>query len=190
MKTRYLYPLAILFFFAMGYEALNAHCDMMEGPVIKDAQKAIETNNVNYVLKWVAPEGEKEVNEAFKLSIKVRDLSPEAKILSEKYFFETLVRIHLQSEGKSFSGVKPKGTPIDEVILAADKSIETGSMSQLENMVANGKLKELKKLFDIVLELSKYDVNDLPAAREYVESYVKFFHYAEGSDETHKCNHD
>ena len=29
----------------------SAHCDSYDGPVIKDAVKALETNNVNLVLK-------------------------------------------------------------------------------------------------------------------------------------------
>ena len=33
-----------------------AHCDTMDGPLIADAKRAIEKNNVNYVLKWVMPE--------------------------------------------------------------------------------------------------------------------------------------
>jgi hypothetical protein len=30
-----------------------AHCDTMEGPVIKAARKALETGNINLVLIWV-----------------------------------------------------------------------------------------------------------------------------------------
>jgi hypothetical protein len=32
---------------------LYAHCDSYDGPVIKDALKALETNNVSLVLKWI-----------------------------------------------------------------------------------------------------------------------------------------
>lgn len=30
-----------------------AHCDTMEGPVIKDAKLALDVNNINYALKWI-----------------------------------------------------------------------------------------------------------------------------------------
>jgi len=53
----------------------------MDGPVIKDAKIAIERNNVNYVLKWVRPENEAEVKDVFNHMMRVRELSPEAKIL-------------------------------------------------------------------------------------------------------------
>lgn len=35
--------------------AAEAHCDTMDGPTVKDALKAMETDNVNYALKWVQP---------------------------------------------------------------------------------------------------------------------------------------
>lgn len=31
----------------------SAHCDSYGGPTIKNAIKALETNNVNLVLKWI-----------------------------------------------------------------------------------------------------------------------------------------
>ena len=42
-------------------------------------------HNINYALKWVQPKAEKELKEAFELSMKVKDLSPESKQISEKY---------------------------------------------------------------------------------------------------------
>jgi hypothetical protein len=39
----------------------SAHCDSYDGPVIKDATKALETNNVNLVLKWITDEQEQEI---------------------------------------------------------------------------------------------------------------------------------
>ncbi len=183
MKKLFFFPAVLLFAFFSLNSISSAHCDSMEGPVIKDALKAIGNNNVNYVLKWVLPESEKEVSDAFKLSMEVRRLSPTARELSEKYFFEVLVRIHLASEGKPFTGVKPVGAHIDGNILAADKAIETGDLSPLEKLTPKAKTAELRKRFDNVMKLKNFDVNDLKAGREWVEAYVKFFHFAEGHQE-------
>ncbi|HEX9026553.1 MAG TPA: DUF6448 family protein [Clostridium sp.] len=161
----------------------SAHCDTMDGPTVADGKKAIESNNVNYVLKWVTPENEKEISEIFDLSMKVKDLSPEAKELSENYFFENLVRIHRAGEGVPFTGVKPSGTAIDEKVLAADKSIAVGNLSPLENLVEEDKMPELKERFEKVMDLKDYDVNDVEAGREYIEAYVSYFHFAEGEEE-------
>ena len=160
----------------------SAHCDTMDGPTVADGKKAMETNNVNYVLKWVMPEYEKEMSQIFDLSMKVKGLSPEAKSLSEKYFFENLVRIHRTGEGVPFTGLKPSGTPIDEMILAADKSIEAGNLSLLENLMEKDKMPELKERFEKVMALKNFDVNNVEAGREYIEAYVNFFKFAEGEE--------
>lgn len=172
-------------FFLGGYNIAFGHCDTMDGPVVKDAQKAIEFNNVNYVLKWVPADNEKELTQIFELAMKVRTLSPDAKELADMYFFETLVRIHRGGEGVPYTGIKAAGTPIDEKIAAADKSIEIGNLSLLENFVPKEKFPELKKRFDKVMSLKYFDVNNVPAGREYVEAYVQFFHFAEGGETEH-----
>jgi hypothetical protein len=155
----------------------------MDGPLIADAKKAILQNNVNYALKWVQASDEKEVSYAFNLMMKVRGLSPEAKELAEKYFYDTLVRIHRNGEGLPFTGVKPSGTPIDDKILAADKSIAAGNLSPLNGKVPEKDKAELKKRFEKVMSLKNFDVNNVKAGREYIEAYVQFFKFAEGEEE-------
>ena len=119
----------------------SAHCDTMEGPTVADGFKAMETNNVNYVLKWVQPKYEKEITEKFNLSMKVKDLSPSAKILAEQYFFSELVRVHRAGENAPFDGLKPYGTPIDVLLLAAAYFIDVcflsslGALIDLDNML-------------------------------------------------------
>jgi hypothetical protein len=166
-----------------------AHCDTMDGPLVKDARKALGQNNVNYVLKWVQPENENELKEAFHLTMKVRKLNSDAKALADQYFFETLVRIHRSGEGVPFTGVKPSGTPIDEKILAADRSIEIGNLTPLKGMVPEQMMPELEKRFTRVMSLRHYDENDVVAGRKYIASYVQFFKYAEGEEENHDAIH-
>jgi hypothetical protein len=50
-----------------------AHCDGMDGPVVKAAQKALETGNVNLVLIWVQKKDEDEIKKAFQKTLAVRD---------------------------------------------------------------------------------------------------------------------
>src|SRR5512147_1018908 len=77
-----------------------AHCDGLDGPVVKAAQKALETGNVNPVLIWVQKKDEGEIKQAFQKTLAVRKLNPQAKELADMYFFETLVRIHRAGEGE------------------------------------------------------------------------------------------
>jgi len=178
-----LVPLFTLSMLILTTNVTFAHCDTMDGPLIADARKALGQNNVNYVLKWVPVANESEIRDAFNLVMKVKGLSPEAKELSEKYFFDTVVRIHRSGEGVAFTGVKPSGTPIDEKVLAADKSIEIGNLSPLKNIVSKDLLQELTKRFNKVMSLKDFDVNNVAGGREYIEAYVQFFKFAEGENE-------
>jgi hypothetical protein len=65
-----------------------AHCDTMDGPVVKAAQKALETSNVNFVLIWVQQKDEPEIKKAFEKTLAVRKLSTEAKELADMYFLK------------------------------------------------------------------------------------------------------
>ena len=189
MKTKLILVISLVLLLVLPANFVRAHCDTKNGPVVGDAMKAIEQNNVNYVLKWIQAAYENEIKEAFELTMKVRVLSPDAEKLADNYFFETLVRVHRSGEGVPYTGVKPSGTPIDEKILAADKSIELGNLSPLKDLVTKDKFAELKKRFNKVMLLKNFDVNNVQAGREYIEAYVQFFHFAEGEEEGHNHGH-
>ena len=185
MKKSMLGIVAAVGIMVMSPLTASAHCDTMEGPTVADGFKAMDTNNINYVLKWVQPKYEKEITEKFNLSMKVKDLSPNAKVLAEQYFFSELVRVHRAGENAPFDGLKPYGTPIDEKVKAADKSIEVGNLSPLEGLLKKEKMPELKERFERVMSLKNFDVNNVEAGREYIEAYVMFFKFAEGEEEHH-----
>jgi len=185
VKKIFLAPLFIISLLILSTNVTFAHCDTMDGPLVKDAKIALEKNNMNYILKWVQPQFETEIKEAFILTMKVRNLNSDARILADKYFFETLVRVHRSGEGVPFTGVKPSGTPVDEKILAADKSIESGTLSPLVSIVPKEFLPELEARYKKVMSLKDFDLNDVKAGREYIEAYVQFFKFAEGEEEGH-----
>lgn len=189
MKKIRLFMLALALLLLVPSRMAFAHCDTMDGPVVLDAQKALEQGNVNIILKWVKPESEKELAGVFKLALKVRGLGLEARELADRYLFETLVRLHRSGEGVPFIGVKPVGTPIDEKIKAADQAIVTGNLASLEKLVPKDRILELRELFAKVLSLKKFAVDDVRAGREYIEAYVRFFHFAEGEAEGHAAHH-
>ena len=45
--------------------AASAHCDSFDGPVIKEAQKALQTNQVKLLYKWITPADEAEITALF-----------------------------------------------------------------------------------------------------------------------------
>jgi hypothetical protein len=104
---------AILFAIVLMWSAPGlTHCDTMDSPVIKAAQKALETGNVNLVPVWVQEKDEAEAKTAFDKALDVGKLGPKAKELADMYFFETLVRIHRAGEGAPYSGLKPNQADI------------------------------------------------------------------------------
>ena len=159
---------------------LAAHCDSMDGPVVKAAEKALETGNINLVLMWVRPQDEPEIRAAFSKVLEVRQLSPDAQALADYWFFETLVRVHRQGEGEPFTGLKPAGYEPQEGISAADRAIELGSVDRLAENLAEHTAMAIRERFDRVEVLRGYDSNNVPQGREWVEAYVEFIHFVEG----------
>jgi len=117
-----------LVLFAIGLfqtQQAIAHCDGLDGPVVKAAQKALEMGNVNLVLIWVQKTDGNEIEKAFQKTLAVRKLNRQAKELGDTYFFETLVRIHRAGEGAPYTGLKPAGRDLGPAIPTADKALET-----------------------------------------------------------------
>lgn len=156
-----------------------AHCDTMDGPVVKDAQIAFKKGDVAPVLKWVKKDAEQEIRSAFQTAVTERTKNPQNKEDSDKKFFETLIRIHRAGEGFSFTGLKPAGS-VEPIIADADKALETGSPIELTTKMAQHLTESVKARFDRVFELKKNKDESVEAGREYVEAYVEYVHYVEG----------
>jgi len=165
----------------LGASPARAHCDSLDGPVVKAAQRALETGNVNLVLIWVQKDDEPEVREAFERALTVRRLSPEAKELADLYFFEKLVRIHRAGEGAPYTGLKPAGRDLGLTIPAADKALESGSTEDVEELLTRAMWEGVQERFRTARARRLYRTSDLVAGREYVEAYVVFLHYVEAA---------
>jgi hypothetical protein len=170
---------SVVFAFVVMPQIAAAHCDTLDGPVVKDAKIAIEKADITPVLKWVKKDNEQEIKNAFKKTLAVRTKSAEAKELADMYFFETLVRIHRAGEGAPYTGLKPAGSDLNPAVAEADKAIEKGNVEGLVKLVNNAAETGLKQRFNKVMEAKK-DVDKTPeAGRKYVAAYVEFVHYGE-----------
>ena len=156
-----------------------AHCDGMDGPVVKAAQKAIETANVNLVLIWVQKSDEPEIRTAFQETLSVRKLGAEARELSDRYFFETVVRMHRAGEDEPYAGLKPAGRDLGPALAGADKAIDTGSLEPLLKLFPASAQVAIRERFDAAIARKNYNKNDVEAGRKYVKAYVEFIHYVE-----------
>lgn len=178
--------IAALAVIAVGFlavRAASAHCDGLDGPAVKAAQKALQTGDVNQVLIWVQPQDEGEIKKSFEETLAVRKLGPQAQAFADRYFFETLVRVHRAGENAPYTGLKPAGRDLGPAIPATDKALETGSDEALVQLLTDEVRTGLQKHFKEAIEKKKFAPNDVAAGREYVEAYVTYLHYVEGLHE-------
>lgn len=156
----------------------SAHCDSYDGPVIKEAAKALETNNVNLVLKWITEEQEQEIIPLFNKTYGLKNGDKEIYAIVEKHFFETLVRLHRETEGAPYTGLKPAGTT-KPIIQMTDKALQEGKVDdflvKLNSHIANG----IREKYQKVAELKKVKDNSKEQGRAYVEAYVDYTHTVE-----------
>lgn len=157
----------------------EAHCDTLDGPVVAEAKAALAQGDITPVLKWISADDEKAVRAAFTQTLAVRKQGPEAMELADRYFFETLVRIHRAGEGAPYTGLKP-GVEIDPAVALADKALASGSVDKLVNVLTSALEKGIRDRFAHAHENQKHANHDVAAGREFVESYVTFTHYVEG----------
>jgi hypothetical protein len=156
-----------------------AHCDGLDGPVVKAAQRALDTQNPAFALMWVQPKDGPEIQTAFERTLTVRALSPQAKELADRFFFETLVRVHRAGEGAPFTGLKPAGRDLGPAIPAVDKAIEQGSVESVVKLLTAAMQEHLREHFNEVVSTRSFQAGDVAAGRAYVKAYVEFIHYVE-----------
>lgn len=157
-----------------------AHCDGLDGPVVRAARKALDSGNVAYALMWVREADEPEVRAAFDKTRQVRQLNAEARSLADTYFFETLVRLHRAGEGAPYTGLKPAGHDISPAIPAADVALENGAPDGLMLVLRIGLDAGVRRAFGEALH-AKRDARDgnVTDGRRYVAAYVAYIHYVE-----------
>jgi hypothetical protein len=155
-----------------------AHCDSYDGPVIKDALEALKTNNVNLVLKWVDESQEQEITSLFQKTYSLRNGDKETYGLVEKYFFETLVRLHRETEGAPYTGLKEAGTT-KQIVLLSDNAIAAKSADDLLSKLNSHIESVVRQKYDKVVKLDKVKNESVEKGREYVEAYVDYTHTLE-----------
>lgn len=169
----------------LGPLPAQAHCDTVDGPVAKVVIKALETGNVNAVLPYAPATAEVEIKAAFEQARQVRVKDAEAQRLADRFFLETVVRLHRQGENAPYTGLKPAGMDFGPVIPAAEKALEGGNSKALVELLTNAVRRHIEKRLQHSLQarsLPREPVNhtEVAAARARVEAELGFVLYAEG----------
>ncbi len=154
------------------------HCDTKDGPIAKAVAKALETENVNYILIWLPKSEENELKNVFEKSLKARKLGKEAQEVADEWVLETAVRLHRAGEGAPYTGIKPAGLDEGPVVPKAEKAIDTGDPKEVVHFINQTIEKELQRRFELVYSKKNYDVNDVAAGREYINAFIGFVVYS------------
>jgi hypothetical protein len=177
---------AILLVLAGTFPA-SAHCDSYDGPVIKDALKALETKNVNLVLKWVNEKQEIEIIPLFNKTYNLKNGDKEVYAIAEKHFFETLVRLHRETEGAPYSGLKPAGST-KMIVQLSDKALASDSADDLVSKLNAHIEKVIREKYAKVARLDKTKDVSAKDGRAYVKAYVDYTHTIEAIHDILEAN--
>lgn len=157
----------------------SAHCDGVDGPVVKAARDALANGDVNRVLIWVKPGDEAQIRESFRKTQAVRKLNAMAKDLADHAFYETLVRVHRAGEGEPYTGLKPAGRDLGPALPAGDHAIEAGSVEPVLKLLSRGVHDGVEQRYREVMSLKTFKPDDLAAGQKYVQAYVEYIHAVE-----------
>lgn len=148
------------------------HCDSLDGPVVTAAREALARADVDVILPYVHAEGETEVRAAFDLAGKARALGAEAQQVADRWFFETVVRVHRAGEGAPFTGLKPAGLDVGPVIPSAERALETGLTDELIGLLCDSVRDQVEQRHRHAMELKEHAGESTAAARAYVQAML------------------
>jgi len=157
----------------------HAHCDSMDGPVVLSAQQALSSGELEPMLIWVREQDEPEIRHAFEHVRRVRTLGGDAASLADRFFLETVVRLHREGEGEPYTGLKPAGRDLGRAVPAGDRALESGSVEEFRHVLHAMVDARLDELFAEAHGKRGFAPADVAAGREYVEAYVQFMHFGE-----------
>jgi hypothetical protein len=178
---------------ALAPQAALAHCDSIDGPVATAAIKALDAGNVRLVLPYAPAEAEAEITAAYEEALVVRAKGPEAKALADRYFMETVVRLHRAGEKAAYTGLKPANLDFGPAIPAAEKALASGELEPLLHLVGHQVEHGIQERFEHVLHAPAVKAPatsaDVAAARARVSAELGFVGYVEGLYQATKGGH-
>jgi hypothetical protein len=155
----------------------RGHCDTLDGPVVSAARGALETGKLGPVLAWVQPADEAEIRDVFARARAARSASPAAREVADRWFFETLVRVHRAGEGAPYTGLKPAGE-VEPAVAATDRAIAKRDPKAIHQLLVSAVHQGLEARWTRLLA-ERPPADDVAAGRRWVSAYVPFVHWVE-----------
>lgn len=162
-----------------------AHCDSVDGPVAGAALKALDARNVNLALPYAPATAEPEITQAFALAQAARGQGTAAKALADRWFMETVVRLHRAGEHAPYTGLQPAGTDFGPAIPAAERALATGDGGAMVATLTQGVQQGLAERFERARAAREApseprSAAEVPHARARVSAEFAFIEYVEG----------
>ena len=164
-----------------------AHCDGIDGPVAGAALKALETGNVNLALPYAPAAAEAEIKDAHEMALEARNEGALASKVADLWFMETVVRLHREGEGASYTGLKPAGIDYGPVIPAAEAALDSGNSAEVVALLSGAveaqmkdRLEAARHVLESTSSASPETADAVAEARERVNAEFAFILYAEG----------
>jgi hypothetical protein len=148
------------------------HCDSLDGPVVTAARHALDAADVDLILPYVHADGGEEIRDAFDQTMKVRTMGAEARDLADRWFFETVVRVHRAGEGAPFTGLKPAGLDVGPVIPAAERALASGSTDELIELLCASVRDQVARRHARAMRLEEHAGASVEDARAHVEAML------------------
>ena len=104
--------------------------------------------------------------------MKARTQGAEAREVADRFFFETVVRVHHAGEGAPYTGLKPAGLDVGPVIPLAERAIATGDPGALTAFLSEAVDAEVKAKLAEVMNLKQHGREGVNEARQYVSAML------------------
>jgi hypothetical protein len=156
------------------------HCDSLDGPVVHAARRALDAGNVNLVLPYAPKTAEKEIIDAFDKVVQTRRTDAICREVADRYFFETVVRLHRAGEGAPFTGLKPAGLDVGPIIPIAEKAVQSENGAALEEALVAAVREQVAERFHHLGCLRAGAHRGVDAARSYVQAMLGLQVWAHG----------
>jgi hypothetical protein len=101
-----------------------------------------------------------------------RPAGREAAEIADRWFFETVVRVHRAGEDAPHTGLKPAGLDVGPVIPVAERAIEGESAHELADLLTKRLADEIRHRFHHLLHLTAEAGRGRREARAYVEAML------------------
>lgn len=164
-----------------------AHCDSIDGPVAGAALEALETGDVSLALPYAPASAEEEIRATYQMALDARADGASAGEVADRWFMETVVRLHREGEGAAYTGLKAAGIDYGPVIPAAEAALESGSPEEVIAILSGAIEAQVQNRFETAWQVLESTSGEAPEAadavaeaRERVNAEFAFIGYAEG----------